>query len=95
MSSEEPDDWSSPFFDRQTLGEGRNIRSRAKKERRSQLTAKQRRRTATRTVQFNFRCSQECKDRADRLADRLQCSLPDLVEMLLNHYEQTGGKNAV
>ena len=54
--------------------------ARAKKERRTQLTAKQRKRGGVRTTQINFRCSPEFRDLVSGLAKHLNCSIADVLE---------------
>ena len=57
--------------------------ARAKRERRTQMTVKQRKRGAVRTEQINFRCSAEFKAKADSLKTFLDCSIADLLEEAL------------
>jgi len=54
--------------------------ARATKERRTQLTAKQRKRGGVRTTQINFRCSPEFKELVAGLAKHLDCSIADVLE---------------
>lgn len=61
--------------------------ARARKERRTQLTEKQRRRRAVRTTQLNFRCSPEFKERTTRLARQLNMSIADLMEAAIAELE--------
>ena len=62
---------------------------RAQKERRTQLTEKQRRRKAVRTTQLNFRCSPEFKERTTRMARRLNMSIADVMEAAIAELEDT------
>jgi hypothetical protein len=57
---------------------------RAKKERRTQLTAKQRKRGGVRTTQINFRCSPEFRELVSGLASQLNCSIADVLEEAAN-----------
>ena len=59
-------------------------KARMKKERRTQLTEKQRKRSATRTEQINFRCSPEFRALVAKLAQRLDLSIADLMERALD-----------
>lgn len=72
---------------------------RQRKERRTQMTPKQRKRGAVRTEQINFRCSPEFKALADAMKNHLGgISIADVMEMALDlladakNYE--GGKDA-
>jgi hypothetical protein len=58
-------------------------KARMKKERRTQLTEKQRRRSATRTEQINFRCSPEFRALVAKLTRQLDLSIADLMERAL------------
>lgn len=53
---------------------------RVRKERRTQLTEKQRRRGAVRTAQLNFRCSPEFKQLVLDLAQHMDCGIADMME---------------
>ncbi len=58
--------------------------ARVQKERRTQLTEKQRGRSAIRTAQINFRCSPEYKDRLKGLQDFMGgAAIADLQEEAL------------
>ena len=59
-------------------------KARLKKERRTQLTEKQRRRGATRTEQINFRCSPEFRALVAKLTQQLDVSIADLMERALD-----------
>jgi hypothetical protein len=59
-------------------------KARMKKERRTQLTEKQRQRTATRTEQINFRCSPEFRAQVAGLCKQLDLSIADLMERALD-----------
>ena len=59
-------------------------KARVKKERRTQLTEKQRRRSATRTEQINFRCSPEFRAHVAKLTQQLDVSIADLMERALD-----------
>src|SRR5262245_66674033 len=60
-------------------------KARAKAERRTQLTEKQRRRggNAVRTTQINFRCSPAFRELAAGMAKHLECSIADVMEEAL------------
>ena len=78
--SEEIDDFAAMF----SAGFGstqEKIEVRAKKERRSNLSERQRSRGAIRTAQLNFRCSPEFKARTAALSAHLDCSVADMFEM--------------
>ena len=55
-------------------------KARVKKERRTQLTEKQRKRSAIRTEQINFRCSPEFREQVAKLTHQLDISIADLME---------------
>ena len=59
-------------------------KTRMKKERRTQLTEKQRQRTATRTDQINFRCSPEFRAEVAVFCKQLDISIADLMERALD-----------
>ncbi len=65
--------------------------TRARKERRTQLTEKQRRRGAVRTAQLNFRCSPAFKQRTALMAAQLDCSIADLMEMAIEELARAKG----
>ena len=72
--------FSGPPGDKQ-----REVRkARMKKERRTQLTEKQRKRSATRTEQINFRCSPEFRALVAKLTQQLDLSIADLIERALD-----------
>ena len=56
---------------------------RVRKERRTQLTEKQRRRGAVRTTQLNFRCAPEFKQLVHDVSQFLDCSIADTMEAAL------------
>ena len=58
-------------------------KARVKKERRTQLTEKQRKRGAQRTEQINFRCSPEFREQVAQLTHQLDISIADLMERAL------------
>jgi hypothetical protein len=65
--------------------------ARAKKERRTQLTAKQRKRGGVRTTQINFRCSPEFVSLVKGLAKHLDCSIADVLEDAANMLAEAKG----
>ena len=64
---------------------------RKKKERRTQLTKKQRKRGAIRTTQINFRCSPAFRDDANTMAKALGISVADLMEQALDLLKEAKG----
>jgi len=65
---------------------------RAKKERRTQLTAKQRKRGGVRTKQINFRCSPEFLDLVKGLQEHLGgISVADVLEEAANLLAEAKG----
>ena len=72
--------FSGPPGDKQR--ETRKVRMR--KERRTQLTEKQRQRTATRTQQINFRCSPAFREQVAELSKQLDMSIADLMQRALD-----------
>jgi predicted HicB family RNase H-like nuclease len=62
--------------------QAREVRQR--REKRAQMTERQRKRQAVRTAQLNFRCSPAFKARAAAMAGQLECSLADLFELALD-----------
>jgi len=56
---------------------------RTRKEKRTQLTDKQRKRGAVRTAQINFRCSPAFRELASGMAKYLDCSIADVMEQAL------------
>ena len=65
--------------------------ARIHKERRAQLTERQRKRGALRTTQINFRCSPAFKESAHDLSDFLSCSIADTMEEALSLLAKTKG----
>lgn len=65
--------------------------TRTRKERRAQLTERQRSRGAVRTTQINFRCSPAFKQLAHDLSDFLDGSIADTLEEALNLLAKTKG----
>jgi hypothetical protein len=59
------------------------IEKRQRAERRSSLTAKQRKRGATRTAQINYRCTPAYKELATGLAKHCEASIADVMEEAL------------
>jgi hypothetical protein len=64
---------------------------RARKERRTQLTKKQRSRGGVRTTQINYRCSPAHREMAAGLAKHLDCSIADAMEEALNLLAEAKG----
>lgn len=67
---------------------------RAKKERRTQLTPKQRKRGGVRTTQINYRCSPEYRALADKLKDAMDVSIADVMEEALAMLAEAKGIEA-
>jgi len=65
--------------------------ARAKKERRTQLTNKQRNRGAVRTEQICFRCSPGFKARLHVMRDHMDASIADVLEDALMLLERAKG----
>jgi hypothetical protein len=64
---------------------------RAKAEKRTQLTEKQRRRNAVRTTQINFRCAPAFRERVAGLAKHLDCSIADVMDEALQMLAEAKG----
>ena len=64
---------------------------RARKERHSQLTEKQRRRGAVRTAQLNYRCSPEHKQLVLDLSKFLDSGIADMMEEAMALLAKTKG----
>jgi hypothetical protein len=58
-------------------------KARIQKERRTQLTDKQRNRGGVRNAQINFRCSPAFREFAHAMAKHLDCSIADVMEEAL------------
>ncbi len=88
MTSDEVDSFASMFAPGASgLAARREARgARQKKEARTQLTDKQRSRSAVRTAQLNFRCSPEFKAKLDGLKAFLgkSMSIADIMEEALD-----------
>lgn len=88
MTTDEIDSFTAMF----SMGLGASQRAareeRAQKERRTQMSDKQRRRVAVRTSQINFRCSPAFRDQANALAAKLECSVADMMERALDLLER-------
>ena len=90
MSSDEIDAFAS-MFDGPPKNRTAVREARAKKERQTQQTDKQRQRTAVRTAQINFRCTPEFKERVQGLQGHLGkgWSIADILEEALALYAPT------
>jgi hypothetical protein len=86
MSSDEVESFASMFAGAPGSSRRHAREARAQKERRTQLTDKQRSRSAVRTAQINFRCSPEFKARLDGLKVFLgkSTSIADIMEEALD-----------
>ena len=88
MTSDEVESFASMFSGPPGASRRHTREVRAQKERRTQLTEKQRHRSAVRTTQINFRCSPEFKARVDGLKAFLgkkgiNVSIADIMEEAL------------
>jgi hypothetical protein len=98
--AEQVDSFSSLFAGPPGERQREARKARAKAERRTQLTEKQRRRggNAVRTTQINFRCSPAFRELAAGVAKHLGCSIADVMEDALDllvqekGYKGDGGK---
>jgi hypothetical protein len=96
MNADEVDDWTAFFKDRKPSDRRGEREARAKQERRTQLTEKQRERSgAIRTEQINFRCSAAFKAKVNAMkkhkgADR---SIADVLEQALDLLAKSEGFN--
>lgn len=69
-------------------------KNRAKKEKRTQLTPKQRKRGGVRTTQINYRCTPDYRELIAAMAKHAGVSIADLAEMALEAYaDQIGFKS--
>lgn len=89
MSSDEVESFASMFSGPPGASRRHAREVRAQKERRTQLTEKQRHRSAVRTTQINFRCSPDFKAKVDGLKSFLgqrgvNMSIADIMEEALD-----------
>lgn len=75
-------------------GQGQRVKreTRARKERRSQMTAAQLRRKALRTEQVNFRCTKAFKKHLSALAKQRDLSIADLMEAVFTQLPDWPGQ---
>lgn len=96
MMTEEVDSFAAMFGG--PPGERQRVarEERAKKERRTQLTAKQRKRGGVRTKQINFRCSPEFLELVKGLQQHLggDASIADVLEEAANLLADAKGYEA-
>ena len=71
--------------------EPERIEKRMRSEKRSTLSAKQRKRGATRTAQINYRCTPAYRELAAGLAKHCKASIADLMEEALTMLAKTKG----
>lgn len=95
--SEDVDSFAAMFSE--PLASRRKAREvRVQKERRTQLTDKQRTRSAVRTEQINFRCSPAFKALVHAIKDHMGVSVADALEEALDLLAKAkglkGGKDA-
>lgn len=88
MSRGEEVDSFIAFFPNGAPGEERRAerKKRAKKEKRTQLSPKQRKRGGVRTTQINYRCAPAYRDLISALAKHLDCSIADVAEDALEAF---------
>lgn len=93
MKTDEVDAFTSMFLE--PPGQRRQARQqRAKRERRTQLTDRQRDRAAVRTEQINFRCSREFKTLLRTMQDHLgkrDWSIANILEEALEDFAAKHG----
>lgn len=94
MNTDDAGDFKSMFKELMPGDRQRQAREdRKKREKRSQLTAKQRRRSAVRTAQVNFRCSPALRDQLNHMAKALDISVADLLEDAIGRFAEAEGFN--
>lgn len=94
MSGDKVGDFKSMFKDLMPGDRQRKVREeRKQREKRSQLTAKQRRRSAVRTAQVNFRCSPALRDQLNHMAKALDISVADILEDAIGRFAEAEGFN--
>jgi hypothetical protein len=93
MADESVDSFAALFAE--PPSSGRKAReTRIQKERRAQLTDKQRNRGGVRTTQINFRCSPAFRDLAHAMAKHRDGSIADVMEEALEMLAKATGYNA-
>lgn len=80
MNADEVDSFTQMFLGPPGDDQRAARQTRAKKERKTQMTAKQLKRGAVRTTQINFRCSPEFVKLVKALASHGDCSIADVLE---------------
>lgn len=93
--SDEVDSFISMFGGKKPSSRRDQRQARAEKERRTQLTDKQRHRGAVRTENLNFRCSPEFKAKLAGMQDHLEGkpSYADILEDALDMLAKAKGYN--
>lgn len=91
MSEETVDDFLSMFAGPPGEAQRSAREARAKRERRTQLTKKQRKRGGVRTTQINFRCSPAFKADVKGMSEFLGCSMADVLEDALSLLAEAKG----
>lgn len=89
--TEEVDSFATMFTEPPGKAAREAREQRAKKERRTQLTDKQRKRGGKRTRDISFRCSQEFIDLVHTLKTQLDCSIADVLEEAAHMYAESKG----
>lgn len=88
--TEEVDSFENMFPE--GLGKAREAREqRAKKEKRTQLTDKQRKRGGKRTRDISFRCSPEFIELVHALKTHFDCSIADVLQEAAELYAESKG----
>ena len=102
---EDVESFADMFVDPPAECRKKALRARVDRERRAQMTDKQRKRGARRTQQINFRCSPAFRELAAGLAKHCECSIADVMEEALakladakgykrGQHERAGDRNA-
>lgn len=81
--TEEVDDFARMFLGPPGQAQREARQQRAKKERRTQLTPKQRKRGGVRTTQVNYRCTPAHQQLSKDVAKAMGCSVADVMEEAL------------
>ena len=83
MREDEAVDNFASMFQAGFAAEPERVEKRQRSERRSSLTAKQRKRGAVRTAQINYRCTPAYKQLASGLSKHCDASIADVMEEAL------------
>jgi len=98
MTNDEIDSFTSMFNEPPGAAQREAREARARKERRTQMSEKQLKRSGVRTSQINFRCSPEFKAKADAMKAHMakvkggrEWSVADVLEAALDLLADTHG----